>query len=86
MCVKVWFVGVSVILCLIGYVDKILVLGLYLLKRFSMNFEVKFVEFGLKLFVVFVVGGNYVFIVCVGNLFYCVGMISLLDGKMIYEG
>jgi enamine deaminase RidA (YjgF/YER057c/UK114 family) len=86
MCAKVRFAGASAILRLIGHADKILASVPYSPKRFSMNPEAKLAELGLKLPAVPAAGGNYVPTVRVGNLLYCAGTISSLDGKMTHEG
>lgn len=51
-----------------------------------MSVEAKLSELGLKLPAVAAAAGNYLPTVRVGNLLYCAGTISVLDGKMTHEG
>jgi len=83
---KVPVVLVSAILSLRGQEDKILASARYSPKRCQMNPEAKLAELGLKLPAAPAAGGNYVPTVRVGNLLYCAGTISTLDGKMTHEG
>ena len=50
------------------------------------NFEANLAPLGLKLPAPAAVAGNYVPAVRTGNLLYCAGTISILDGKMTHEG
>jgi enamine deaminase RidA (YjgF/YER057c/UK114 family) len=55
-------------------------------EEMRMNPEAKLAELGLKLPAAPAAGGNYVPTVRVGNLLYCAGTISALDGKITHEG
>ena len=50
------------------------------------NPEAKLAELGLKLPATAAAAGNYVPTVRTGNLLFCAGTISILDGKMTHEG